>query len=110
MTDDLTFRRLQHVNDKRNIEWDPERKLNGAFFGVELAGEVGEACNLIKKLERARLGLRGSTTTKQCLGEELADVAIVLCLVANYYNIDLENHIIPKFNETSDKLGLEEHL
>ena len=102
---DLSFRRLQEANDKRNEQWDPDGILNGAFFGVELAGEVGEACNIIKKLERMRLKIPGSGATKESLGDELADVAICLCLVANYYHIDLENYIISKFNATSDKLG-----
>lgn len=104
MTEDLTFRKLQHANDQRNMFWDPQKVLNGAFFGLELAGEVGEACNIIKKLERARLGVAGSRAPANALAEELADVAICLCLVANYYYIDLDQHIVEKFNASSTKL------
>jgi len=41
------------------------------FRGVELGGEAGEALNVIKKLERERLGWRGSRATP----EQLADAA-----------------------------------
>jgi len=46
----------------------------------ELAGEVGETCNLLKKIERERLGEPGSRTDGDALGSELADVLICLDL------------------------------
>jgi NTP pyrophosphatase (non-canonical NTP hydrolase) len=50
--------------------------LSLAYKGNELAGEAGEACNVIKKLERERLGMPGSRDTVAHLAEELADVII----------------------------------
>ena len=76
---------LHKANYARCKEWDPDTVLDLPFWGVELAGEVGEACNVIKKLERERLGLRGSRATIQQLSEELADCIICTDLVAIGY-------------------------
>lgn len=73
---------LHIANVARQKEWDASNGLDIDFFGVELAGEVGEACNIIKKLERERLGLRGSRATVQDLADELADVIICTDLIA----------------------------
>jgi len=51
---DLAIQQFQMHNKERNKVWDPEAKLTPLFFAVELAGEVGEACNIVKKLERER--------------------------------------------------------
>lgn len=93
-------------NALRNKEWDPEGKLTPLFFAAELAGEVGEACNIVKKLEREKLGLRGSTSSIEYLAAELADVIICTSLLANAYNIGLVDAVVKKFNDTSVKLGL----
>jgi len=90
----------------RQREWDPEGKLTLAFFAVELAGEAGEACNVVKKLERERLGLRGSRATVEQLAEELADVVIVAELLAVRAGVDLDAAVRQKFNEVTRNLGL----
>lgn len=97
---------IQSASELRNQYWDPDKVLGGAFFATELAGEVGEACNVVKKLERERLGLRGSRDTVAHLSEELADVIICACLLANHYHIGLDLAVRQKFNDTSRKLDL----
>lgn len=74
---------LHKANIARGIEWEGSNdKCDLSFWGVELAGEVGEACNIIKKIERERLSLRGSRATMQDLADELADVIICVDLIA----------------------------
>lgn len=74
---------LHRANVARQKEWDSSNtKTDLDFWGVELAGEVGEACNIIKKLERERLGMRGSRSTVQDLADELGDVIICCDLIA----------------------------
>lgn len=97
---------LRRANQLRNKEWDPDEVLDEAFFAVELAGETGEACNVVKKIIRQSLGLPGSRSDVNMLAEELADVVIVVDLLANCFNIDLSKAIVEKFNKTSDKIGL----
>lgn len=106
----LTFDALRAANAQRQAAWDPEHKITLAHQGNEMAGEAGEACNVIKKLERARLGLRGSTDTIEHLAEELADVVICADLIALSAGIDLDPAIRMKFNATSRKVGLEVYL
>lgn len=97
---------LRQVNEAREKEWDPTDAITLVYRGNELAGEVGEACNIIKKLERERIGLRGSRATTQQLAEELADVVICADLIAMQAGIDLSHAIKLKFNATSAKYGL----
>lgn len=101
---------LAVANQTRSEEWDPQGKLTPMFFTLELAGEVGELCNVVKKLEREALGLRGSRASHEQLEQEIADILIVLSLVANSFDINLEEVTRRKFNATSDKLNLEVHL
>lgn len=100
------LKELRTANDARQKEWDPNNLLTASFKGNELAGEVGEACNIIKKLERERLGIVGSRATIESLGEELADVIICADMIASEYGIDLEEAVKNKFNATSEKNGL----
>ena len=102
---------LRAANEARSKEWQgadgvalPPPDLS--FRGNELAGETGEACNVIKKLERERLGFRGSRETIAHLAEELADVVICADLVAMSAGIDLDMAVRRKFNATSAKVGL----
>jgi len=97
---------LRQANEQRQKEWDVNNVITIEYRGNELAGEVGEACNLIKKLARERLGIKGSKTTKYELAEELADVVICVDLIAMQLGIDLSYAIEQKFNSTSAKYNL----
>lgn len=105
-----TFMTLRAANSRRQREWDPNDHIGLAFRGNEMAGEVGEACNIIKKLERERLGIKGSRASLWQLAEELADVVICADLVAMTAGIDLGEAVRAKFNETSEKVGLKTRL
>lgn len=98
--------RLRQANEIRQREWDPLDAITLAYRGNELAGETGEACNVIKKLERERIGLRGSRATAEQLAEELADVIICVDLIAMQAGIDLAAAVQQKFNATSRKYNL----
>lgn len=101
---------LRAANLARQAEWDAGNQLTAAYRGNELAGEVGEACNAIKKLERERLGIRGSRDTVEHLAEELADILICVDLIAMHYGIDMQSALESKFNATSNANGLETRL
>jgi NTP pyrophosphatase (non-canonical NTP hydrolase) len=102
----LDLRTLRTANETRQKEWDKEGGIDACYRATELAGEVGEALNVVKKLERERRGIRGSRDTVPHLGEELADVVICLDLLALEYGIDLSTVVRQKFNATSKKVGL----
>jgi NTP pyrophosphatase (non-canonical NTP hydrolase) len=69
---------LRAANYNRNEEWaNKERPFSLIFWANELAGEVGEACNILKKLDREfNYNVRGSRATLPALSEELADIII----------------------------------
>ena len=73
------------------------------------AGEFGEAANIIKKLNRVRDGIPGNTETPEQLrthlGDEIADVAIYLDLLAQAAGFDLETIREAKFLKSSQKIG-----
>ena len=104
----MKFKDLRKANAERQALWcdDPTRQPDLSFRGNELAGETGEACNVIKKLERERHGWRGSRATVQDLADELADVIICVDLIAMGAGIDLSVAVREKFNLTSRKVGL----
>ncbi|MFT4129930.1 MazG-like family protein [Labrys sp. (in: a-proteobacteria)] len=111
MPNALTLGALRAANIARNVEWDiGGEKLSATFRTTELAGEVGEICNVVKKLERERIGVRGSRDTIEHLAEEIADGIITLDLVAMHYGIDAERAVIGKFNRTSEANGLQTRL
>ena len=98
---------LREANKARDKEWNSgNERLSLTFRATELAGEVGEARNVVKKLERERLGIVGSRDTFEHLAEELADIIICADLLAMDAGIDLEAAVVAKFNATSIKVGL----
>jgi len=103
-----TIQQIQQALAERDLEWDPEGKLTLEFRATELAGECGEACNVVKKLCRERLGLRGSRASLSDLKDELEDVIICVGLLANSAGIEL--NVADKFNASSRKLGLSTFL
>jgi NTP pyrophosphatase (non-canonical NTP hydrolase) len=102
----MDFKTLQQTNERRAEEWTKGQKVGLSFRGVELAGETGEACNVIKKLERERFGYVGSRATLQDLEDEIADVVICASLIAIEAGFDLGAAVKRKFNATSEKYGL----
>lgn len=97
---------LHAANIARQAEWCPDQVPDLSFRGNELGGECGEAQNVIKKLERERLGWRGSRASLDDLAQELADVVICADLCAVTAGIDLGAAVVAKFNATSEKVGL----
>ena len=104
------YSNLRDANAARQKEWDKDNNITLSYRGNEMAGEVGEACNIIKKLERERLGVRGSRATREQLAEELADVVICADLIAMSEGINLDKAVVQKFNSTSEKVGLNTRL
>lgn len=82
-----------------------------AEWGNALAGEVGEACNVMKKILRLdgkiRIELAEKTREEYVfdLAEELADVFLYLDLTAAAAGINLEQAIVNKFNKKSKEIG-----
>jgi len=89
----------------------PLNSWSGSDWMTAVVGEVGEAANIIKKLNRIRDGVPGNEPheTKEYLmgklADELADSVIYLDLIAQSYGFDLETIRDAKFEKTSQKIG-----
>jgi NTP pyrophosphatase (non-canonical NTP hydrolase) len=80
--------RLRAANVARNVEWENEASpFTTEFWANELGGEAGEACNILKKLDRERLKVVGSRATIPALAEELADVIICCDLLGMHLDL-----------------------
>ena len=77
-----------------------------ADWGNALAGEVGEACNIIKKMKRDPHG----TVTVEQLANELADVVTYAAIIASKIDVDLGEAVIRKFNIVSERRGSDMRL
>lgn len=68
-------------------------------WAMAVAGELGEACNLLKKLRR------GEDIPLVDIGDELADTVIYLDLLAQVLELDLGACVKKKFNAVSFRVG-----
>jgi len=72
-------------------------------------GELGEAANVAKKLNRVRDGIPGNTVSeaelRAMLRDEIADTFIYLDLMAQSQGFSLADAVREKFDRTSAKLG-----
>lgn len=106
----MDLQELRNANLKRHVEWAKGVDVPLSFRGLELAGEAGEVCNELKKIERTRLGMVGGKIGTDALMEELADVLVCVDLIAMDLGIDLSEALRAKFNKTSEKYGLATRL
>lgn len=94
----LTFSRLREVNVRRcEAAFHPLLSWTPTDWACAMAGEAGEACNLIKKLRR------GEVVPAEMIAKELADVIIYADLLAARLGVDLGQSVCSKFNEVSDR-------
>ena len=87
------------------------------YWTTALAGEVGELCNMVKKMQRVeRGGVDGGSSytakdiTKEKLKEEIGGIAIYLDLMASLLDIDLGEAIRDTFNDKSRQMGFIQFL
>lgn len=96
----LSFNELSIRNAERCTDsFHPIGDWSPTDWACALAGEAGEACNLIKKLRR------GEAVSVEEIGKELADVVIYADLLATRLDLDLGRTVASKFNEVSERVG-----
>lgn len=79
---------------------------------VALIGEIGEAANVLKKLNRVRDGIPGNKHTpdelREMFANELADAYIYLDLLCQSLGIELEASVNRVFENKSKEIGYTE--
>jgi NTP pyrophosphatase (non-canonical NTP hydrolase) len=113
----LTFDNLRKMNVARCEKWHngPLSSWSLSDWATAAAGELGEACNIIKKLNRVRDGLGGNKglteeDLRKMLAKELADTQVYLDLLAAAAGINLGEATREKFNAVSEEKGFEERI
>jgi NTP pyrophosphatase (non-canonical NTP hydrolase) len=114
----LTFRKFSEANRTR---CESPSGFNHTLESWSLSdwitaatGELGEAANVVKKLNRVRDGIAGNDETpfalEAKLRRELADVFIYLDLIFQRLCTTLADEVLSVFNEKSKKIGYKEML
>lgn len=124
MNQNLTFNQLTLANAARlplfkNRRGEPAHSepdgsdWNIAEWTNAIAGEVGEACNLAKKIQRGDFGTPGTDEFKAAMKElakELADVVTYADIACQRTGHNLGMVTAEKFNEVSQRVGAEVYL
>lgn len=111
--DDLTFARFSKINRERCESKEGfNHKLDSwseSDWMTALVGEVGEAANVVKKLNRVRDGITGNKATeaelRAQLRQELGDVFVYLDLMAQALGFHIADAAVEVFNAKSEALG-----
>ena len=109
----LSFNTLRGANTARlpqfkNAKGEPAHsKPDGSDWTLgewcnAVAGELGEAANLIKKVRRGDLSLEEA---RPQLADECADIVTYLDILAKQAGIDLGKATKDKFNRVSERVG-----
>ena len=116
----LTFEEFASTNMSRCIRWHNPQEWTISDWAVAMAGEAGEVCNAVKKLNRVDGELRSPngyhnnpknrTEAIDEIGKEIADTVIYCDLLAQRLGLNLNELVAKKFNETSEKYGFPERL
>lgn len=95
---------LEHsINNKRfYIDIDINNINELEHLAVCLTGEIGEFCNILKKVVRGDLKLE---VAKEQMNEELADCFIYLLKIANQFDIDIEEEFIKKVSKNKERFN-----
>ncbi|MGK7753760.1 hypothetical protein [Roseovarius sp. C03] len=105
---------LRAANIERQTLWPGVAAVDLPFRGLELAGEIGELCNLVKKLHRHRGAIAGNRAADPLVEdkllaeifEELGDALVSLDLLAMDLGLDLGPAAVEKFNRVSERVGI----
>lgn len=111
---ELTFAAFREANVSRCLKWHPAgiNSWSTSDWLTALVGEVGGFASLVKMMNRERDGLPGnkfSPAVKQ-LAYELADIQTYLDLLAASLDIDLDDAVVEKFNEVSQRVGFPDRI
>lgn len=111
------FEAASHVNNLRCLNLEGSNLWSVQDHGCALAGEVGELCDILKKLKRIDTGIShnwpNARTREQLIADaadEIGDVMTYLDIVADRLGINVMTAWATKFNKVSDKLKIPYHI
>lgn len=80
-----------HLSEYQAKAWDyaiyPNKNFNPEYAALGLAGEAGEVCNKIKKIQRDNLDM---DTVRDAIASEASDVLWYLAALCSEFGLDLD--------------------
>lgn len=114
---DVTLRDIAHYHRQRNKLWHAgSEPWTLADWSNAAAGEMGEVCNVIKKIRRLQTGMKGAqlrnqgTDTSELVDKvkgEIGGLIIYLLSLCDALQIDMTDAIRDEFNKVSDEQGFD---
>jgi NTP pyrophosphatase (non-canonical NTP hydrolase) len=108
------------INKQRSMKFmnGPLEQWTESDWAVAGAGEMGEVCDGIKKLNRMRMGVHSNNVRSQVseadmkkhILKEIGDTVTYLDLLAQRMGSDVESCLRAAFNSVSQREGLEERI
>lgn len=114
----MTFHDVSEINLKRCERWHPgfpNDGWTGSDWSNAMAGEAGEACNVVKKLRRDDFGKVQAAADNRAdllakLATEIGDTFLYLDLLAQFYGLDIAQCVVDTFNRVSIREGFPERI
>lgn len=112
----LTFARVSEINIERCNHWHNLEDWDASQWGVAFAGEAGEVCNAIKKLNRLDMGIQQNAVSAsreeliKAIALEIGDTYLYMDLLCQRLGINIEFAIIDTFNRVSKRENMVERL
>lgn len=104
----MTFKEFQFINALRcRTSFHRSDGWAVPSWCLAIAGEAGELCNLVKKVERGDFTLE---SVRQQVLEEVADVMTYCDLLMTQLGANTGDEIRHKFNIVSERVGFEERI
>lgn len=115
--DHRTFETVSRVNHERALVWHPGglEEWSPAEWGNAAAGEMGELCNVLKKILRVDGGIQQANGKSReellrMAAQEIGDTFLYLDLIARRLGLDTYACVRDTFNRVSEREGFEHRL
>lgn len=113
----MTLKYISRINLERALVWHKSglEDWSPAEWGNAAAGEMGELCNVLKKLLRHDMGINQANGLSReqlvkMAAQEIGDTFLYLNLIAQRLDLDMYDCVRDTFNRVSEREGFEERL
>lgn len=116
----LTFQKLAETNYDRATTWHPGglSEWTVSDWAVAMAGECGEICDAVKKLNRLEIDLHSNNVRQpadreaavKAIAQEIGDTLVYMDLLAQRLDLNLEDCVRDTFNRISVRENLPQRL
>lgn len=115
LRDHATFSYVAQANRDRTEQWQGLHTWSPTDWALATVGELGEVCNVIKKMKRIEDGhpsKRESTMEeyREQIQKEIGDTYIYLDLLAQRLGLSMYDCVAKAFNEVSKREGYSHKL